>query len=156
KQVRDALGEIADIQVVIRDQSTEGFTAQRGDPVDFAIQGDWKHLPKVADRIKEEMRRCGVFVDIDSDYRPGMPEVRIKPDRHKLAMVNMTMAQVANSLSLHIGSQRIAKYTEGGRRYDVRMRVVRSQRATPEQLQSILLRSGDNYLVPLMDVATIE
>ena len=138
KHVRDALSDVADIQVVIRDQSTEGFTAQRGDPVDFAIQGDWAHLPRVADRIKDEMRRSGVFVDIDSDYRPGMPEVRIKPDRHKLALVNMTMAHLANSLSLHIGSQRIAKYTEGGRRYDVRMRVIRSQRNTPEQLQTIL------------------
>jgi multidrug efflux pump subunit AcrB len=156
KHVRDALSDIADIQVVIRDQSTEGFTAQRGDPVDFAIQGDWAHLPRVADRIKDEMRRSGVFVDIDSDYRPGMPEVRIKPDRHKLALVNMTMAHLANSLSLHIGSQRIAKYTEGGRRYDVRMRVIRSQRNTPEQLQTILLRSGDFSLVPLMDVASIE
>ena len=27
--------------------------------------------------------------DIDSDFRPGMPEVRIRPDRQKMALVNM-------------------------------------------------------------------
>src|SRR5262249_42978429 len=41
-EVRADLESIKDIRVVVRDQSTEGFTAQRGDPVDFAIQGDWE------------------------------------------------------------------------------------------------------------------
>jgi HAE1 family hydrophobic/amphiphilic exporter-1 len=153
--IRDKLSEVRDIRVVLRDQSTEGFTAQRGDPIDFAIQGDWDRLPKVSERIKEEMTASGMFVDIDSDFRPGMPEVRIRPNRDKLAMVGMTMSHVANSMSYHIGGQRIAKHTDAGRRYDVRLRVLRSQRSSPNQLDSVLLRAGDKQ-VPLLDVATIE
>ncbi|GEM_PF-48864 len=154
--VRVGLDKVADVRVVLRDQSTEGFTAQRGDPVDIAIQGDWNRLPRLAQLIMDKMSASGLFVDIDSDYRPGMPEVRILPNRDKLAMVNMTMAHLANSLSLHVGGQRIAKYTEGGRRYDVRMRLQLQQRASPSQLEPLLLRSGDNRLVPLGDVASIE
>ncbi len=153
---REELSRITDVRVVMRDQSTEGFTAQRGDPIDFAIQGDWDHLPEIADRIKASMDASGMFEDIDSDYRPGMPEVRIVPNREKLAMVGMNMAQLAGSLSLHVGGQRIAKYTEGGRRYDVRMRVIRQQRSSPDQLESLLLRAGPNRLVPLVDVANVE
>src|SRR5262245_30821743 len=104
----------------------------------------------------DRMQQSGLFVDIDSDYRPGMPEVRIIPNRDKLAMVNMTMAHLANSLNLHVGGQRIAKYTEGGRRYDVRMRLQLHQRASPSQLEPLLLRSGDHRLVPLGDVAARE
>ncbi|MCI0365162.1 MAG: efflux RND transporter permease subunit, partial [Phycisphaerales bacterium] len=155
-QVRSDLEKVADIRVVLRDQSTEGFTAQRGDPVDFAIQGDWDRLPRFSQEIMDEMVRSGKYQDIDSDYRPGMPEVRILPNRDKLALVNMTMAHLANSLSLHVGGQRIAKYTEGGRRYDIRMRLQLPQRASPSQLESILLRAGDNRLVPLGDVANID
>ncbi len=155
-EVRRELERVADVRVILRDQSTEGFTAQRGEPVDFAIQGDWKQLPYYAQKIMDEMHHSGYFEDIDSDYRPGMPEVRIFPNRDKLALVNMSMAHLANSLSLHVGGQRIAKYTEGGRRYDVRMRLQLQQRASPSQLQSLLLRSGDNRLVPLADVARLE
>jgi len=155
EEVRKRLSAIRDIRVVLRDQSTEGFTAQRGDPVDFAIQGDWDRLPKVAELIKAHMGESGVFEDIDSDFRPGMPEVRINPSRDKLAMVGMNMAHLANSLSYHVGGQRIAKYTDSGRRYDVRLRVLRDQRSSPNQLDSILLRAGDKQ-VPLLDVATIE
>lgn len=153
--IRDQLSEVRDIRVVLRDQSTEGFTAQRGDPVDFAIQGDWERLPKVGERIKQEMSQSGMFVDIDSDFRPGMPEVRIKPNRDKLAMVGMNMSHIASSLSYHVGGQRIAKYTDSGRRYDVRLRVLRDQRSSPNQLESVLLRAGDKQ-VPLLDVASIE
>jgi HAE1 family hydrophobic/amphiphilic exporter-1 len=156
RAVRANLDKVADIRVVLRDQSTEGFTAQRGDPVDVAIQGDWQRLPRLATLIMDRMQQSGLFVDIDSDYRPGMPEVRVIPNRDKLAMVNMTMAHLANSLNLHVGGQRIAKYTEGGRRYDVRMRLQLHQRASPSQLEPLLLRSGDNRLVPLGDVAALE
>src|SRR5262249_8468043 len=113
-EVRQQLEGIPGMRVIMRDQSTEGFTAQRDDPVDFAIQGDWARLPKYAAQIQQEMAEGGFVQDIDSDYRPGMQEVRIHPDRDKLALVNMTMAHLANSLSLHVGGQRIAKYTEGG------------------------------------------
>src|SRR5262249_33556697 len=96
QEVRRQLEKIGDIRVVVRDQSTEGFTAQRGDPVDFTIQGDWKKLPGLARVVMSEMARATdargrpLVHDIDSDYRPGMPEVRVKPDREKLAMVNMS------------------------------------------------------------------
>src|SRR5262249_57139201 len=80
-EVRADLEKIQDIRLVVRDQSTEGFTAQRGDPVDFAIQGDWDKLPGYATQIMDKMALSGVVQDIDSDYRPGMPEVRIIPDR---------------------------------------------------------------------------
>src|SRR5262249_18158844 len=156
KEVRKELEEIPDIRVVIRDQSTEGFTAQRGDPVDFAIQGDWKQLPGLAQHILDDMAASRLFVDMDSDYRPGMPEVRVYPNRDKLALTNVTMAAVANTLNLHVGGQRIAKYTDRDRRYDARVRLQLHQRSTPSQLLPLLIKSGDGKLVPLGALAAIQ
>jgi HAE1 family hydrophobic/amphiphilic exporter-1 len=165
QQVRADLKDIHDIRVVIRDQSTEGFTAQTGYPVDFAIQGDWQQLPGYASKIMEAMRTSGremngQFVPdlegIDSDYRPGMPEVQIRPDREKLAQVDVPVARLANTLNLFVGGQRIAKYTDRGRRYDVRVRLQLAQRASPDNLDPLVMRSGTNQLVPLSDVASRE
>jgi multidrug efflux pump subunit AcrB len=156
EQVRRDLGGIHDIRVVVRDQSTEGFTAQRGDPVDFAIQGDWKELPVFAAAITNKMRASGVVQDIDSDYRPGMPEVQIRPDREKLAMVGVPVGRLADSMSLLVGGQRVGKYTDRGRRYDVRVRLQLQQRSSPNALEWLALRSGDNRLVPLNDVASMD
>src|SRR5262249_2379701 len=146
REVRADLEAIQDIRVVVRDQSTEGFTAQRGDPVDFAIQGDGKTLPDLAKQIMDEMAASGMVQDIDSDYRPGMPEVRIRPLRDKLAAVKTPVGRLADSVSLMVGGQRVAKFTDHGRRYDVRVRLVRKDRTSLENLDPLTLRSGDNRL----------
>lgn len=153
-KVRIELEKIHDMRVVVRDQSTEGFTAQRGDPVDFAIQGDWKELPQFSRAIVERMAASGVVHDIDSDYRPGMAEMQVLPDRDKLAMVRTTAGHVADSMSLMVGGQRVGKFTDRGRRYDVRVRLRSQQRSSPNNLDALSLRSGDNRLVPLSDVAS--
>jgi multidrug efflux pump subunit AcrB len=156
QQVRAELESIKDIRVVVRDQSTEGFTAQRGDPVDFAIQGDWERLPDLAKQITDEMAASGMVQDIDSDFRPGMPEVRVRPLRDKLAAVNSSVGKLADTVSLSVGGQRVAKFTDRGRRYDVRVRLLRQDRGNLENLEPLTLRSGQNRLVPVSDVAYVE
>jgi HAE1 family hydrophobic/amphiphilic exporter-1 len=156
RQVRADLERIPDLRLVMRDLSTEGFTAQRGDPVDFAIQGDWEQLPGLSQRIMREMEESGLVQDIDSDYRPGMTEERIVPDREKLAMIGIPVGRLADSLSLLVGGQRVGKYTDHGRRYDVRVRLQLGHRASPNDLENLKVRSGAGYLVPLADLARRE
>jgi HAE1 family hydrophobic/amphiphilic exporter-1 len=158
--MRNELRRIEDIRVVVRDQSTEGFTAQRGDPIDFVLQAEWKDLPRYRNEIVERMREMRIphnpgqvlLEDIDSDYRPGMPEVRIVPDREKLAQVNMTVGHLADSISLLVGGARVAKFTDRGRRYDVRVRLQEQLRASPDSLKIMTLRGGNNQLLNVEDV----
>src|SRR5262249_43180847 len=89
-----------------------------------------------------------------SDYRPGMPEVRVSPNRDKLALLNVPVGRVADSMTLLVGGQRVAKYTDRGRRYDVRVRLYNHQRSTPDQLAPLQLRAGPDRLVPVSDVTT--
>lgn len=159
-EIRNDLRSINDIRVIVRDQSTEGFTAQRGDPIDFVLQSDWAKLPAYRAEIVERMRQARnprapempLLEDIDTDYRPGMPEVRIRPDREKLAQVNMTVGHLADSISLLVGGARVAKFTDHGRRYDVRVRLQEQLRATPDSLKIMTLRAGNNQLVNVEDV----
>jgi multidrug efflux pump subunit AcrB len=156
QEVRTRFEKIPGIRAVMRDLSTEGFTAQRGDPVDFAIQGDWEQLPKYANQIVAEMRASGMLQDVDSDYRPGMPELQIKPDREKLALIGMPVNRVADSMSLLVGGKRIGKYTDRGRRYDVRARLQLYFRDSPDALDSLMIRASDDKLAPLSDIVQRE
>ncbi|MFT3881965.1 MAG: efflux RND transporter permease subunit [Gemmatales bacterium] len=151
-QVREALDQVRDVRIVVRDLSTEGFTAQSGDPIDFALQGDWVKLPGKARQIMDEMRATGLVQDVDCDYRPGMTELQIVPNRNKLSIVQIPAQKVADSISLLVGGQRVAKFTDRGRRYDVRARLQSIQRASPDQINPLLIRAGGNRLVPLVDL----
>jgi multidrug efflux pump subunit AcrB len=151
--LRAELDAVTDARIIMRDLSTEGFTAQRGAPVDFAIQGDWEKLPGYARKIMHEMEQSGWVVDVDSDYRAGMSEIRIVPDRDKLASLGVPVERLADSMSLMIGGQRVAKFTDQGRRYDVRLRLQVQQRATPGQLDPLMIRAGERLLVPVGELA---
>ena len=156
--IRKELMQVEDVRVVVRDQSTEGFTPQRGDPIDFSIQGDWKILPDVGRKIIDSMNysltknNLPLLTDIDMDYRPGMPEVQVTPDREKLALLGMPVSRLAESISLLVGGERVGRFTDKGRRYDVRVRFQEQERTSPENLLLMTLRAGDNKLVTVEDV----
>ena len=156
--IRKELMQVEDVRVVVRDQSTEGFTPQRGDPIDFSIQGDWKILPDVGRKIVDSMNysltknNLPLLTDIDMDYRPGMPEVQVTPDREKLALLGMPVSRLAESISLLVGGERVGRFTDKGRRYDVRVRFQEQERTSPENLLLMTLRAGENKLVSVEDV----
>ena len=158
--IRKELSEIEDVKISVRDQSTEGFTAQRGDPIDFSIQGDWKALPDLARKIVDGMSNASgknnapLLMDIDMDYRPGMPEVQVRPDREKLALLGLPVSRLAESISLLVGGERVGRFTDKGRRYDVRVRFQEQERASPDNILLMTLRSGDNKLVTVEDVVS--
>jgi multidrug efflux pump subunit AcrB len=155
-ELRRDLESIGDIRVVMRDLSQEGFTAQRGDPIDFALRGRWQDLPPLAESIMTAMRESGAVADVDCNYRPGKTEQRVLPDRDKLARLNVPVGRVAEALSLMVGGQKIAKYTDAGRRYDVRVRLAAGQRATPADLDTVPVRVGVDRLVPLRDLVQVQ
>lgn len=159
EEVRAKLEQIEDVRIVMRDLSLEGFTAQRGDPIDFALIGKWSELPALAVRIMDEMRASGMVQDIDCDYRPGMPEERIVPNREKLALLNIPVEQLASSAATLVGGQRVGKFTFGDRRQDIRIKLTEPYRESPNQIDPLplppnTLASSAVQMVPFSDVAT--
>ena len=160
--IRHLFSDIRDIQVVVRDQSTEGFTAQEGFPVDFSIQGDWELVPDLAkeliSRMETELDDTGrpVFQDIDTSHRPGKPELRIYPDRDKLALLGIPVSRLADSMNLLVGGERVGKFTDRGRRYDIRVKLREQQTSTPEELMDLNLRLGGDRLVPVKDLVDLD
>src|SRR5262249_8479732 len=150
---REGLAAIPGMRAVVLDLSTQGFTPSRGYPVDFAVQGpDWKVVTDLSERIKEAMVDSGVVTDVNSDYRPGMPEVRLVPDREKAAELGIPMQRLAFTLNVAFGGVRNGRFTELDKRYDVRLRLQEQQRSSPYQLESLYVKNDAGKLVPLSDV----
>jgi hydrophobe/amphiphile efflux-1 (HAE1) family protein len=157
-RVRRELNAIPGLRAVVQDLSQSGFTAQRGFPVEFSIRGsDWEKLIEVSDSMSRELAASGLVVDLDTDYRLGMPELRILPDRARASDLGIPIEDVATTLNALVGGLRVGRYSSGGRRLDVRLRLLASQRTSPEDLERLRVRGGSGDLVPLsLLVATEE
>jgi multidrug efflux pump subunit AcrB len=152
-QCRERFKNIPGMRAVVLDLSTQGFTPTRGYPVDFAVQGpDWKKVTELSERIAERMTDSGVVTDVNSDYRPGMPEVHLVPDRDKCAELGIPIQRLAFTLNVAFGGVRNGRFTDLDKRYDVRLRFLEQQRESPDQLDQLFVKTNSGQLVPLSDV----
>ncbi len=155
--LRKDLNSIPGVRAVVQDLSQQGFTAQRGFPVEFAILGpDWKTLETVSGEVTTKLEASGLAVDVDSDYRIGVPELRITPDRARCADLGISIEDVATAINSLVGGERVGKYSAGGRRVDVRMRLLADQRRSTEDISRLKVRSRNGELIPLSALITYE
>jgi multidrug efflux pump len=155
--LRKELNQIPGCRAVVQDLSQSGFTAQRGFPVEFSIRGaEWDTLVTESERMKAQLAASGLVTDLDSDYRLGMPELQIEPNRARAADLGISIEEIATALNSLVGGVRVGKYSTGGRRVDVRLRLLADQRSRPEDLSRLRLRTREGSLVPLSSLVKYE
>ncbi len=155
--MRRAFNAFPGVRAVVQDLSQAGFTAQRGFPVEFSVRGsNWEQLIEESMAIRDKLTQSGLAVDIDTDYQLGMPELQIVPDRARAADLGISVEDVATSINALVGGIRAGKYSSEGRRLDVRVRLLASQRTRPEDLSRLRLRSAAGDLIPLSSLVTTE
>jgi multidrug efflux pump len=156
-QLRRDLNAVPGIRAVIQDLSQQGFTASRGFPIEFSIRGsNWEQLIALSSEIMGKLRESGIVQDLDSDYRIGMPELRIVPDRARAADIGVSIDEVAINLNALVGGVRVGKYSSGGRRIDVRLKLLAAQRQRPEDIARLKVRTKNNDLIPLSALVTYD
>ncbi|MBF0478047.1 MAG: efflux RND transporter permease subunit [Candidatus Omnitrophica bacterium] len=158
ENVRKPLNKIPGMQrAVIQDLSQSAFTAKRGFPVEFTVQGpDWDKLGVYSQELMKKMKESGTMSDIDTDYQLGMPELQIHPDRLKAAAHGVSIGSIADTINSMIGGLRVGKYTSNGKRYDIRVRLTGADRSKTEDIDNIWIRNQYGELVRLSDVTTAE
>jgi multidrug efflux pump len=155
--LRRELNSIPGLRAVIQDTSQQGFTAQRGFPIEFSVRGaDWTQLVPLSKRLMDELVASGTVVDLDSDYRVGMPELRVTPDRAVAADVGVSIDDVATTINALVGGIRVGKYSTGGRRLDVRVKLMAGQRSRPEDISRLRVRARNGELVPLSSLIIMD
>jgi multidrug efflux pump len=155
--VRKELNSYPGLRAVVQDLSQSGFTAQRGFPLEFSVRGpEWNQLIAISQQMREKLEASGLVVDLDTDYQIGQPELRIVPDRARASDLGVSIEELATTINALVGGVRVGKYSAGGRRVDVRMRLLASQRTRPEDLSKLRVRTASGELVPLSSLVREE
>jgi HAE1 family hydrophobic/amphiphilic exporter-1 len=66
------------------------------------------------------------------------------------------MADIGETVNAAIGGERVGKFKDKGRRYDIRVRLLAPQRGRPEDIDRLLVRTAGGSLVRLGDLVRIE
>ena len=154
---RKKFNSIPDVRAVIQDLSTRAFTASRGFPVEFTVQGpDWNKLAVYSGQIVDELGKSGLVTDLDTNYDLGQPELQIFPDRKKAFNRAVSISSIAQVIQSMIGGVQVGTYEKNGHRYDIRLKLEDSNESPREKLKNLFVRNNRGESVPLSDLVTIE
>lgn len=156
--LRGRLNAIPGLRAMVTNMNLRGLTGRGSQyPVEFVLTGpDLEELAERSERMMDRMRESGLMTDVNSNYRVGMPEVRIVPDRRQAGDRGVSMAAIGGTINALIGGVRAGKFKEGGHRYDVRVRLQSDQRSSPDDVKRLFVRNRDGQLVRLKDVIDVS
>jgi hydrophobe/amphiphile efflux-1 (HAE1) family protein len=155
--LRAELAKIPDVLAVPQDLASHDFVAGRGFPIELNLRGiDYTVLEQKSGEIIAAMKQTGDFRDIDTDFRTGMPEVRIYPDRALATESGVSVNTIADTVNAAIGGTVQGQFTNRDRRYDVRLRLEGGQRLGPSDITNLDVRTDYNELIPISQVITTK
>jgi HAE1 family hydrophobic/amphiphilic exporter-1 len=156
-ETRRELNKIPGLKAVIMDLSQAGFSASRGFPIEFTVRGpDWDRLTDLSAGLVSKLEKSSEVIDVDTDYRTGMPEVRVLPDRAAAYAHGVSIASIGTTINTMVGGVRSGLFTDAGRRYDVRVRAEPRYRLDSEDIKKFFLRNNRGEMVRLSEVVRVE
>ncbi len=156
QQINAMLRTIPDLRGVAADISPMGGSA-RNEDIQLVIRGPrLEALDEYSQEIMERLEQTPGFVGLTRDLDVGKPEVRVRIDREKAADAGVSVREVASAVGALMGGVQVGDYKEGGRSYEVRLRLVPEHRELPGDVERIWLRSRDGRLVDASGFISVE
>jgi multidrug efflux pump subunit AcrB len=156
-ELRKELAQVKGVRVTMRDNSSRGLTSGRQDPVSFNVRGpNLDVLQTKSAEIIDRLTKEGLTVEMDTDFKMGLPELLLKPDRTAMAERGVTIDSVAKTLSATVAGMRDSAITSDGRRYDIRIKLRDEQVTSPKDIEKIEVRNSYGNRVPLQQLVTYK
>jgi hydrophobic/amphiphilic exporter-1 (mainly G- bacteria), HAE1 family len=134
-----------------------GGGAFRSAMVQFNIRGrDYAELRRAGDDLVAVLRKSGGYVDLDTTYRGGKPEVSVDIDRDRAADVGVPVAAIAGTLRTFFAGDKATEIPVDGDRWDVRVRLDAPFRTRPADVAGLKVRATSGALVPLANIVAVR
>ena len=125
-----------------------------GLPVSFVVgsTADYQRVEAVGAELLRAAQESGLFMFITQTLDFNRPEVVVDIDRELAARLEISMQEIAATLSVMLGEAEVNRFTRDGRSYKVIPQAERGFRLTNAALEQYYLRTGAGELVPLSSV----
>ncbi len=133
-------------------------TGESNAPVQIVLSGaDLNVLEKHSHELINLLKTDKGSIDIDTDFEPGKPEVRITINRESASRVGITSQQIASAITAAYSSDTaISDFEQDGRQFDITLRFSDQFRTQIDDLKKIQIQSPNGALVSLDGLIRFE
>ncbi|MBV7339007.1 efflux RND transporter permease subunit [Chloroflexi bacterium TSY] len=106
--------------------------------------------------VMEQLKTIDGFVDIESSYESGNPEVQLRVDRERAAEFGLSTAQVGSLMRTLINGQEATTFRGEGEEAEIVVRLRPEDRTNTEDVLALNILSPRGQLIPLRTIATVD
>lgn len=154
--VRDVVGRWPEMRASVEEVTAVSGGGTRNAPVHLNIRGsDLQQMETAANAIAEELRSRGGYVDVDTTYRSGKPQLDVTLDRARAEDVGVAAVQVARTVRTLAAGTVASRVQDEGERYDVRVQLPPGRRQSVETIARAEVRTPSGERVEIGQVADV-
>ncbi|MGD8887703.1 MAG: efflux RND transporter permease subunit [Desulfobacterales bacterium] len=128
-----------------------------GPPINIEISGeDIFTLGELAAAVRKEIRDIAGLVDLKDNFVKGKPEIRVRVDKEKAALMGLDTYTIAYTVKAAINGVKAGVYREGKDEYDIIARLPERDRRSIENLKRITVSGPRGEPIPLTSLAEIS
>jgi HAE1 family hydrophobic/amphiphilic exporter-1 len=121
--------------------------------VALEIRGhDLDDARRIAQDAREVMETTPGIADVRIGREEGRPEISVRVDRPKAAMLGMTVSSVATTIQTNVAGTTAAQFRERGNEYPIVVRLRESDREEISDVGEVLLSTPSGQVVPARNV----
>jgi HAE1 family hydrophobic/amphiphilic exporter-1 len=153
--LREKVKPLSDVKVRFADRGQEALMGTGGDIIIQIFSHDLGVTEAMSNRVVEAVRGVEGIVQAEASIRATRPELRITPDRRRIADLGLSTAQVGSTISTSILGTVATIFREGGDEYNIRVQLTDEARVSKEDLENILIMTPAGKQVPLRSIAEV-
>jgi HAE1 family hydrophobic/amphiphilic exporter-1 len=156
QEVRQLLRASPELRASVQQVSLVSGGGFRQTPFNLILRGpDLDRLTGYAQTLTQRLAAIPGFVDVDTAQAQRSPEIQVTVDRQRAADLGVRMADVAATLRVLVGGEKVGFYREEGEQYDVRLRLAESFRRDAATLGDVTVPATGGQLVRLANLARL-
>jgi multidrug efflux pump len=144
----------------VRGNASSGNTLSRGRgrPIQLVIAGNsFDELAQARDAVFKAAEGNPGIIDLDSDYKETRPQLIVDIDTTRAGDLGVQIADIGATLETMMGSRRVTTFIDRGEEYYVVLQAEDADRATPDNLSNIYVRSQTTgQMIPLSNVVKLR
>ena len=127
-----------------------------GNAVEIQIKGeDFTILNNISTDIQKKIKDVAGLTELRDNFEKGKPELRIRIDREKAALLGLNTSQIASTIRTAINGTEASKFRLGQDEYDITVRFSEIFRKSYTDLLNLTIFYEGNH-IPLANFATID
>lgn len=157
KFVREKLSSFSHVKTSVEPVPAISGGGRKNAAVQLDVKGiELDQIENIAHQILEKLKASSGYVDIDSSYEKGKPEIEVNIKREQAAALGISPAAIAQEIKALIGGSDISKFRSEGDRYNITVRLSEEYRNQANDILSLSIRNNKGDLIKLSSLVTLS